>query len=122
VSVCVGIPRFVVLSVPVVAELSHKGTLHIMRYFKRNWDERRGDEHDHWGTSTWYFETEPDMWPTRQIEVYANGRVLRYDHQHIEDDFGKLSDVALDAAEFAPYAIAQSEFERVWNSGEPFQS
>ena len=91
-----------------------------MHYFKRHWDERRGDEYDDWGTSTWYFETEPDMWPTRQIEVYANGKVLHYDRQHIEDSFGGLSEAALDATEFAPFAIAQSEFEQVWSSQTPF--
>ena len=59
------------------------------------------------------------MWPTRQIEVYTNGRVLRYDRQHIEDEFGGLSEAALDAAEFAPFAIAQSVFEQVWSSHTP---
>lgn len=86
-----------------------------MHYFKRHWDESRGDGHADWGTSTWYFETDPDMWPTRQIEVYANGRVLRYDRQRVEDEFGRLSQAALDAEEFAPFAIAQSEFEQVWS-------
>lgn len=90
-----------------------------MHYFKRHWDESRGDTHDDWGTSTWYFETEPDMWPTRQIEIYANGRVLRYDSQHIEDEFGGLSEAALDATEFAPFAIAHSEFEQAWSSQTP---
>ena len=91
-----------------------------MYYFKRHWDETRGDQHDDSGTSTWYFETEADMWPTRQIEVYANGRVLYYDRQHIEDGFGKLSEAALDATEFAPFSIAQLEFEQAWSSQTPF--
>lgn len=91
-----------------------------MHYFKRHWDESRGDVHDDWGTSTWYFETEPDMWPTRQIEIYANGIVLQYDRQHIEDKFGGLSAAALDATEFAPFAIAQTEFEQLWSSQTPF--
>jgi hypothetical protein len=90
-----------------------------MHYFKRYWDESRGDAHNDWGTSTWYFETESDMWPTRQVEIYANGRVLRYDRQHIEDEFGGLSEAALDATEFAPFAIARSEFEQVWSSQTP---
>jgi hypothetical protein len=90
-----------------------------MHYFKRHWDKGRGDQHDDWGASTWYFETEADMWPTRQIEVYAKEKVLQYDRQHIEDDFGGLSEVALDAAEFAPFAITQAEFEQVWVSQKP---
>jgi hypothetical protein len=91
-----------------------------MHYFKRNWNERRGAGGDDWGTSMWYFETEADMWPTRQIEIYANGRVLHYDREHIEDAFGGLSETALDAEDFAPFAITQAEFEQVWNSLRPF--
>jgi len=87
-----------------------------MHYFKRQWQESRGDAHDDWGVSTWYFETEADMWPTRQIEVYANGKILRYDHQRTEDEFGGLSQAPLEAVEFAPFAIAQPEFEQIWNS------
>jgi hypothetical protein len=90
-----------------------------MHYFKRQWDESRGDEHDDWGSSTWYFETEADMWPTRQIEVYAGGAVLHYDRQHVDDAFGGLSEAALDAAEFALFAISQAEFEQVWSSQKP---
>jgi len=91
-----------------------------MHYFKRHWDESRGDKHNDWGTSVWYFETESDMWPTRQIEVYANGTVLHYDKEHTEDSFGDLSEVALNAAEFAPFEISRTEFEQVWSSRKPF--
>ena len=90
-----------------------------MHYFKRHWNESRGDQYDNWGSSTWYFEVEADMTPTRQIEVYANGVVLHYDQQHIEDEFGGLSESALGAVEFAAFAIAQSEFEQAWNSQRP---
>jgi hypothetical protein len=30
------------------------------RYYKRRWDEVRGDEHNDWGPSTWYFEVGDD--------------------------------------------------------------
>jgi hypothetical protein len=93
--------------------------LGVVRYFKRNWDESRSDAHNDWGTSTWYFETAPDMWPTRQIEIYANGAVLHYDEAHIEDECGALSEAALDAVDFAPFEIAQAEFERAWTSHKP---
>jgi hypothetical protein len=72
-----------------------------------------------WGTSTWYFETEPDLWPTRQIEVYANGTVLQYDRQHLGDKFGGLSEAALDAEDFSPFEITQDEFERAWSTHRP---
>jgi len=91
-----------------------------MHYFKRHWDEPRGDKHDDWGTPDWYFETEPDFCVTRQIEIYANGTVLFYDRQHIEDEFGGLAEKALGADDFAPFGIEQSEFEQVWSSRKPF--
>jgi hypothetical protein len=87
-----------------------------MQYFKRHWDDSRGDTHADWGDSTWYFETEPDMWPCRQIEVYAHGAILKYDLTHIRDAFGGLSEVPLDAAEYAQFAISREEFEQVWCS------
>jgi hypothetical protein len=90
-----------------------------MHYFKRQWEESRGDEHADWGASTWYFETEHDMWPIRQIEVYASGTVLQYDRDHIEDVFGGLSEAPLDATEFAPFVITQAEFERIWSCQKP---
>ncbi len=93
--------------------------LSVVQYFKRNWDETRGDAHADWGTSTWYFETEADMWPTRQIEIYANGTVLHYDGEHIEDEYGRLAEAALDAGDFAPFEITQDEFERTWASHTP---
>ena len=59
------------------------------------------------------------MWPSRQIEVYANGTVLRYDQGHIEDEHGGLSEAPLDAQDFAPFEITQAEFESVWSSSPP---
>ena len=41
--------------------------------------------------------------------------MLQYDRQHIEDAFGRLSEAALDSAEFVPFAITQAEFEQVWS-------
>jgi len=73
-----------------------------MHYFKRHWDEPRGDTHNDWGTSIWYFEVESDLFVTRQIETYANGTVLHYDRQHVADEFGALADQPLDAADYEP--------------------
>jgi len=91
-----------------------------MHYFKRQWDESRGDEHNDWGTSVWYFETEPDLSVTRQVEIYAGGNVLQYDRQHLRDSYGGLSDQSLAADDFAQFAITQLEFEQAWNSRKPF--
>lgn len=92
-----------------------------MYYFERKWNEPRFDEHEDWGTSVWYFETEAAMCVNRQIEVYANGTVLRYDRQHLEDAYGDLHEWPLDAASFAPFAITQETFERVWESHRPIR-
>jgi len=92
---------------------------HVMHYFKRQWDESRGDEHDDWGTSVWYFETEPDLSVTRQIEVYASGTVLHYDRQHIEDSYGGLSEKPLVEDDWTRFAITELEFEQAWSSRKP---
>ena len=86
-----------------------------MNYFKRNWNETRGDEFDSWGKSIWYFETDKSGLPTKQIEVYQNGKVLKYDQTKLEDEFGGLGDQELDLIEFSEFQITKEEFEKVWN-------
>lgn len=89
-----------------------------MRYFKRPWDEPRGDEFDRWGTSTWYLEVGDDGYPSRQVEVYADGTVLKYDGSHPSDRYGGLGDQPLDVGgEFLPFEIDASEFARAWAAG-----
>ncbi|GAB3930558.1 hypothetical protein [Mucilaginibacter myungsuensis] len=85
-----------------------------MVYYKRKWDELRGDEQDHWGTSIWYFEVGDDDYPTRQIEVYEHGPKLKYDVINLEDSYGGLSEVALDKDEFKDHLITKEQFESVW--------
>ena len=85
-----------------------------MKYYKRNWDESRGDEFDFWGTSLWYFECGEDDYALRQIEVYGDGTVLKYDENHPEDQYGKLSEAPLEADEFAEFKITKEEFENIW--------
>lgn len=85
-----------------------------MRYFKRYWDESRGDEHDAWGCAWWYFETDDTGVVVRQIEIYDAGPTLRYHDCRLDDEFGMLSDQPLDFSEFARFEITQDEFTRVW--------
>ena len=85
-----------------------------MKYFKRNWNETRGDQYDNWGKSIWLFETDNNGEVLRQIEVYENGKVLKYDNQNIEDEFGGLTDQNLDLIEFENYSIDKEEFENKW--------
>ena len=85
-----------------------------MNYFKRNWDETRGDQYDSWGKSVWFFETDNNGEVLRQIEVYDNGKILKYDNQNIEDEFGGLADQNLDLTEFNKFTIEKEEFENKW--------
>jgi hypothetical protein len=89
-----------------------------MRYFKRPWNESRGDEHDDWGTSTWFIEVGPDLYITRQIEVYAAGQVLKYDEGHLEDAYGGLGEGVLDFERdgYMPFEIDATEFEHAWQT------
>ena len=91
-----------------------------MRYFCRSWDESRGDEHDAWGTSVWYFETDMDFNVTRQLERYKSGVTTTYCEDHIEDEYGGLSKRALDPADFVHFEINESKFSKAWAQQKPF--
>jgi hypothetical protein len=90
------------------------------RYFKRRWNETRGDNFDSWGFSTWYFEVNVENYVTRQVEEYDNGKRLRYGTDvSIEDNYGGLSSYRLfetesDESEYS--LITQSDFESVWDT------
>ena len=89
-----------------------------MRYTKFRWDEDRGDQFAAWGGSWWYFETGPDGYVTRQVEVYDSGVRLRYDADHRDDEFGGLSqghESKLDRS--ADQELSAAEFQAVWVQG-----
>jgi hypothetical protein len=85
-----------------------------LRYYRRAWDESRGDKFDTWGHSVWYFEIDDAGHPVRQIEQYERGPSLGYDAAHPEDEYGGLSDQPLDPKDFAGFEITREEFERAW--------
>lgn len=85
-----------------------------MKYFKQNWNETRGDQYGRWGKSVWFFEADNNGEVLRQIEVYENGKILKYDKQNIEDEFGGLAQQNLDLTEFIEFAIEKEEFENEW--------
>jgi hypothetical protein len=85
-------------------------------YVKRHWNESRGDEHDAWGTSWWYFEADDKGRVLRQIEQYDSGVRLCYGEQHVGDEFGGLSDKPLDLSEPEYSAISPQDFEAIWQS------
>lgn len=87
-----------------------------MNYYKRYWNESTGDEPtDSWGRSTWFFETDENFNVLRQITVFESGQSLKYSESHPEDEFGGLSDQALDREEFEAFKIEKSEFEINWD-------
>jgi hypothetical protein len=83
-----------------------------VRYFRRRWNETRGDRHDAWGHSWWHFATDEDGVVRKQVEVYDNGCVLVYDDHHPEDEFGRLSEAPLDLTEFAEFEVDLATFRR----------
>ena len=87
----------------------------MLRFVKRHWNETRGDQHDGWGTSWWYFEVAENSLPTRQVEQYFSGALLHYDAKHDGDAYGGLASEPLDLSELAYVEILQEEFERIWN-------
>ena len=89
-----------------------------MKYYKRNWEETRGDKFDSWGKSVWLFETKNSGQPTKQMEIYDNGKVLKYHQMKLEDEFGRLGDQELDLEEFSEFEITKQEFENIWNENE----
>lgn len=89
--------------------------LFIRIYCKRFWNETTGAVlTDAWGSCTYFFETDRDGNVLRQMQVYANRNKLRYTHDYSEDEYGGLSEVPLDLAEFDQFRITREEFEKVW--------
>lgn len=85
-----------------------------LKYLKRNWNETRGDKYNHWGKSIWFFEVDNKGQVLRQIEIYENGKVLRYSDRNSEDEFGSLTDQKIDLNEFEQFSTDKNEFESKW--------
>jgi hypothetical protein len=82
-------------------------------YFKRQWDDTTGDEvTDSWGLSIFYFETDHQFNVLRQIQVFDNGKTLKYDLEYIEDKFGGLAEIPIEPEEYIE--INKEEFEQLW--------
>jgi hypothetical protein len=87
------------------------------QFYKRRWEESRGDQHDVWGASTWYFEVDEDNHPIRQVEIYDKGPTLRYGPEHDEDQYGFLSYARFDdIGDWLSWTIPEAEFELAWAS------
>lgn len=63
-----------------------------------------------------FFRDKPGWDVLRQLEVYENGKRLRYSPGLIKDNYGGLSEVALNLEEFKEFEITKEEFEGAWQS------
>lgn len=86
-----------------------------MKYYKRKFEETRGDEFDDWGFAIYFFEVDFDDLPLRHIEIYENGKKLKYSKENDSDEFGFLADQPLDFSEFKNFEISENEFLENWN-------
>jgi hypothetical protein len=93
-----------------------------MHFYKRPWDENRGDQFADWGTSIYFFETDSSGHPVRQMEIYQNGTVLQYSSIHQNDDYGMLADQPLERSDFIQFEISKEEFEEAWDSAKPLNA
>ena len=83
-------------------------------YYKRHFDEIRIEKFETWGTCDYYLESNQKGEILRQIEIYENGRRLKYSEEFIEDEFGFLADQTINLLEFEEYAINKNDFEYQW--------
>ncbi|SCZ00825.1 MULTISPECIES: hypothetical protein [Flavobacterium] len=83
-------------------------------YYKRHFDEIRFENSEKWGTCDYYFEIDQNGEILRQIEVYKNGKKLKYSKQFLEDEFGFLADQPIEVSEFKNFEINKSDFEYQW--------
>ncbi|MBN9296929.1 MAG: hypothetical protein J0I41_07950 [Filimonas sp.] len=90
-------------------------SINVHKYYKRLWNQTTADPlTNSWGVSTFYFETDIEGGVFRQIEVFQEGQMLRYDNNHLNDQFGGLADVSLDLQDFEEFTIDKNEFENMW--------
>lgn len=90
-----------------------------MNYYKRHWNEPTEDPStDHWGHSTYYFETNHKGIILRQLQQFENGQTLKYDLEYIDDKYGGHPEVPLNLLGFKYLEIEQTTFETVWNNAE----
>ena len=83
-------------------------------YYKRHFNENRIEKSETWGTCIYYFESNQNGEILRQIEIYENGKRLKYSEEFIEDEFGFLADQTINLLEFEEYAINKNDFEYQW--------
>lgn len=80
------------------------------RFYRRPWNEPRGDLHDDWGTAVYYFWTLDDQ-VEQQLELYADGKLLAYDRYHREDQYGFMTSEPIAGEEWSAFEIPMETFQ-----------
>jgi hypothetical protein len=95
-----------------------------MFHFKAPGRFTRGPLVREWGRISMYVEVGDDQRAIRQVDVFDNGNVLRYDRSHQWDNYGMLVGAKFSRkpkwAKFFPGAelISGDDFERIWRSAQ----
>ena len=88
-----------------------------MPFYRRRWDELRGDEHDDWGFAVYYFWAYNGV-VEQPVERYTSGVLLAYDRFDREDQYGQMTQ-SLDPGEWSQYEIDIDTYQREVE-GQPF--
>jgi hypothetical protein len=86
----------------------------VSKYYRRGWDESRGDAWDSWGRCVYLFEVGADGRAMRQVEQYEGGPTLRYGEGHEEDEHGFLTSEPFPLAEWAQFEVSGETFAEAW--------
>ena len=88
-----------------------------MRYYKRI-DEGRHIGTNWGGDPTYWLEVNERGDADRELQVYPNGNVLRYDRNHPRDSYGALAEMVVDGGEeeWMAYEISPDDFEEQWRT------
>lgn len=87
------------------------------RFYRRRWDEPRGDQHNEWGPCVYYFWV-LDGVVEQQVERYTDGTTLAYDRHHPQDVYGFMTTEPLEPVEeWEPFLIDLATYQREVDSG-----
>jgi hypothetical protein len=88
-----------------------------MKYYKRIYSEVIQRFHKDWtAVDTYYFEVDENNYAIKQIVKQYDGKVFKYDEQHLQDENGGLAEGALDLQEVQYEKIEKEEFYELWNT------
>lgn len=82
-----------------------------MPFYRRRWNESRGDVYDGWGGATYYIWVHQGVLE-QQLELCDSGVLLAYDRYYLEDQYGFMTAERLDPDEWAAYEISIEDYQR----------